>query len=88
MGYLGEIDVWANDIYLRHIYTSFVSPYSLFTRKPTHTIVLGDLFSSQWIGQREFNERVKRYKWIFGDTRKVSLISISFKGRINFFGCI
>ncbi|PKY49471.1 hypothetical protein RhiirA4_405483 [Rhizophagus irregularis] len=69
-GKRGEIDVWANDIYLRHIYTSFVSPYSLFTRKPTHTIVLGDLFSSQWIGQREFNERVKRYKWIFGDTRK------------------
>ncbi|RIA96101.1 hypothetical protein C1645_420212 [Glomus cerebriforme] len=69
-GKRGEIDVWGNDIYLRHIYTSFVSPYSLFTRKPTHTIVLGDLFSSQWIREEEFNKRVERYKWIFGDPRR------------------
>ncbi|CAG8577498.1 14779_t:CDS:2 [Acaulospora morrowiae] len=64
-----EIDLIGNDIYFRHVYTSFVSPYSLFTRKPTHTIVLGDLFSSQWIDDREFEKRVKRYKWIFGDPR-------------------
>lgn len=66
-GKRGEIDLLANDIYLRHVYTSFVSPYSLFTYKPTHTIVLGDLFSSQWIRDSEFNKRVERYKWIFGD---------------------
>ena len=64
--------MWGNDIYLRHIYTSFVSPYSLFTRKPTHAIVLGDLFSSQWIKEKEFDKRVERYKWIFSDPRRVS----------------
>ncbi|CAI2188827.1 459_t:CDS:2, partial [Funneliformis geosporum] len=68
-GKRGEIDLLANDIYLRHVYTSFVSPYSLFTYKPTHTIVLGDLFSSQWIRDGEFNNRVERYKWIFGDPK-------------------
>ena len=55
-----------------------MSPYSLFTYKPTHTIVLGDLFSSQWIIDEEFNKRVERYKWIFGDPRGVSgSVSIS-----------
>ncbi|CAG8468471.1 13647_t:CDS:2 [Dentiscutata erythropus] len=58
-----------NDIYIRHVYTSFVSPYSLFTHKPTHTIILGDLFSSQWTNDKEFKKRVERYKWIFGDPR-------------------
>ncbi|CAG8604947.1 1083_t:CDS:2, partial [Gigaspora rosea] len=58
-----------NDIYIRHVYTSFVSPYSLFTHKPTHTIILGDLFSSQWTNDQEFKKRVDRYKWIFGDPR-------------------
>ncbi|CAG8584026.1 5951_t:CDS:2, partial [Acaulospora colombiana] len=31
---------------------------------------LGDLFSSQWIDNQEFEKRVNRYKWIFGDPRK------------------
>ncbi|CAG8556449.1 10792_t:CDS:2 [Ambispora gerdemannii] len=66
-GIRGEIDLIANDLYFRHIYTSFVSPYSLFRPPPTHVIILGDLFSSQWIGDREFEKRVQRYKWIFGD---------------------
>ncbi|RHZ86240.1 hypothetical protein Glove_53g92 [Diversispora epigaea] len=68
-GIRGEIDLIANDIFIRHVYTSFVSPYSLFTQKPTHSIILGDLFSSQWINDQEFERRVKRYKWIFGDPR-------------------
>ncbi|CAG8533421.1 6401_t:CDS:2 [Diversispora eburnea] len=68
-GIRGEIDLIANDIFIRHVYTSFVSPYSLFTPKPTHSIILGDLFSSQWINDQEFERRVKRYKWIFGDPR-------------------
>ncbi|CAG8620722.1 3857_t:CDS:2 [Ambispora leptoticha] len=66
-GIRGEIDLFANDLYFRHIYTSFVSPYSLFRPPPTHVIILGDLFSSQWIGDQEFERRVQRYKWIFGD---------------------
>ncbi|CAG8762669.1 6809_t:CDS:2, partial [Dentiscutata heterogama] len=68
-GIRGEIDLLGNDIYIRHVYTSFVSPYSLFTHKPTHTIILGDLFSSQWTNDKEFKKRVERYKWIFGDPR-------------------
>ncbi|KAF0470279.1 hypothetical protein F8M41_025417 [Gigaspora margarita] len=68
-GIRGEIDLLGNDIYIRHVYTSFVSPYSLFTHKPTHTIILGDLFSSQWTNDQEFKKRVDRYKWIFGDPR-------------------
>ncbi|CAH1757075.1 14625_t:CDS:2 [Entrophospora sp. SA101] len=66
-GIRGKIDLFGNDLYLRHIYTSFVSLDSLFSSKPTHTIVLGDLFSSQWIRDKEFKQRTERYKWIFGN---------------------
>nr|CAG8441532.1 1843_t:CDS:2 [Entrophospora candida] len=68
-GIRGKIDLFGNDLYLRHIYTSFVSLDSLFSSKPTHTIVLGDLFSSQWIKDKEFKQRTERYKWIFGDPK-------------------
>jgi hypothetical protein len=70
---IGQIDLFGNDLYFRHIYTSFVSPNSLFSPKPTHVIVLGDLFSSQWIKDMEFKKRVERYKWIFGDSKGVCI---------------
>ncbi|CAG8530248.1 1925_t:CDS:2 [Paraglomus occultum] len=66
-GKIGELDLAFNDYYFRHVYTSFVSPFSLFGPPPTHVVLLGDLFSSQWIDDVEFEKRVERFKWIFGD---------------------
>ncbi|KAG9296874.1 hypothetical protein G9A89_006829 [Geosiphon pyriformis] len=66
-GIRGEIDLFGNDLYFRHIYTSFVSRYSFFKPSPTHVILLGDLFSSQLVTDQEFEKRVNRFKWIFGD---------------------
>ncbi|KAG0092768.1 hypothetical protein BGZ93_005660 [Podila epicladia] len=34
---------------------------------PTHVTILGDLFSSQWIDNTEFDVRLKRYQSIFTD---------------------
>lgn len=36
-------------------------------RSPTHVSILGDLFSSQWIDDTEFDVRVARYQSIFPD---------------------
>ncbi|KAF9400635.1 hypothetical protein BGX21_003826 [Mortierella sp. AD011] len=36
-------------------------------KSPTHVTVLGDLFSSQWIDDNEFNVRLARYQSIFPD---------------------
>ncbi|KAF9361987.1 hypothetical protein BGX26_008159 [Mortierella sp. AD094] len=36
-------------------------------KSPTHVSVLGDLFSSQWIDDNEFNVRLARYQSIFPD---------------------
>ncbi|KAF9132895.1 hypothetical protein BGW39_011081 [Mortierella sp. 14UC] len=36
-------------------------------RSPTHVSILGDLFSSQWIDDTEFEVRVARYRSIFPD---------------------
>ncbi|KAF9998155.1 hypothetical protein BGZ80_000173 [Entomortierella chlamydospora] len=36
-------------------------------KSPTHVGVLGDLFSSQWIDDNEFNVRLARYRSIFPD---------------------
>ncbi|CAZ83503.1 unnamed protein product [Tuber melanosporum] len=59
---LGKVlDLWGNDLYLRHIFRS--------TRQmlaPTHTIVLGDLLGSQWISDEEFKIRGERFWRIFG----------------------
>ncbi|KAK3725966.1 hypothetical protein LTR37_000114 [Vermiconidia calcicola] len=55
-GYRKRIDLWGNDLYLAHIYRS-VSWWA----EPTHTVVLGDLLGSQWIGDEEFARRSERF---------------------------
>ena len=39
---------------------------------PTHTVVLGDLLGSQWIGDEEFERRAERF-WgtVFGEGERV-----------------
>jgi hypothetical protein len=54
--YVKRLDTYGNDYYLGHI-------YNVMKRRlqPTHVAVLGDLFSSQWIGDSEFFNRTRRY---------------------------
>ena len=56
-GLWGRIDVALNDLYFRHI------AGAVARLNPTHAFILGDLFSSQYIRDAEFNERVKRFRW-------------------------
>ncbi|KAK2071569.1 hypothetical protein P8C59_005981 [Phyllachora maydis] len=51
-----RIDLLGNDYYLAHIYRTL----HWWTR-PTHVAVLGDLLGSQWIEDREFEERAHRF---------------------------
>lgn len=55
MGWRGSLDLWGNDHYLGHIHSTM----RRFVR-PTHTIILGDHMSSQWIDDVEFAMRSKR----------------------------
>ncbi|KAK9325386.1 hypothetical protein V1517DRAFT_314774 [Lipomyces orientalis] len=52
-----HLDLFGNDHYLGHIYSTLL-PHL----RPSHVIVLGDLFSSQWISDDEFDVRTRRYK--------------------------
>ncbi|CCC67894.1 hypothetical protein NCAS_0A13360 [Naumovozyma castellii] len=54
--YKSRLDIYGNDYYLGHI-------YSMMQRRlhPSHVAILGDLFSSQWIGDSEFFNRTTRY---------------------------
>lgn len=54
--YITRLDTFGNDYYLGHI-------YSMMKKRlhPTHVAVMGDLFSSQWIGDSEFFNRTVRY---------------------------
>ncbi|KAH3678347.1 hypothetical protein WICMUC_001580 [Wickerhamomyces mucosus] len=54
--YLKKLDTYGNDYYLGHIYKVMKNRLN-----PTHVVALGDLFSSQWIGDSEFFNRTKRY---------------------------
>lgn len=51
-----RIDHFGNDFYLAHIYRTV----HWWTR-PTHVTVLGDLVGSQWIDDKEFDLRSKRF---------------------------
>jgi len=53
---LKRLDTYGNDYYLGHVYNVMKKRLN-----PTHVAVLGDLFSSQWIGDSEFFNRTKRY---------------------------
>jgi predicted phosphohydrolase len=59
-GLYGKIDLMYNDAYFRHIVSNIMKYLS-----PTHVFVLGDLFSSQYINDIEFAQRLQRYNYIF-----------------------
>ena len=54
--YVSRLDTYGNDYYLGHIYDMMQQRL-----KPQVVTVMGDLFSSQWIGDSEFHNRTKRY---------------------------
>lgn len=53
--YLKRLDNYGNDYYLRHIYHLMKNRLN-----PSHVAMMGDLFSSQWIGDSEFYNRTMR----------------------------
>lgn len=66
-GLFKALDLWGNDLYLAHVYRS-----TRLTLDPTHTVVLGDLISSQWISDEEFQRRGDRFWRIFKGGEKVT----------------
>lgn len=56
-GWQQKLDIWGNDRYLQHIHRTL-----MYWMEPSHVVVLGDLFSSQWIDNLEFERRVARYR--------------------------
>lgn len=56
-GTWGRIDVALNDLYFRLIAGATAR------LRPTHAFMLGDLFSSQYISDNEFDKRVDRFRW-------------------------
>lgn len=66
------IDLWGNDLYLSHIYKTVRRATA-----PTHTVVLGDLLGSQWIGAAEFQRRGERFWDIFANTTRVNASDVS-----------
>ncbi|PKS08352.1 hypothetical protein jhhlp_005296 [Lomentospora prolificans] len=63
-----RIDHFGNDFYLAHIYRTLD-----WWTIPTHATVLGDLLGSQWIDDKEFERRGKRF-WhrVFAGAERVS----------------
>lgn len=56
-GYIRKpLDIWGNDFYLAHIVRTL-----RWWTEPSHVAVLGDLLGSQWISDREFEKRSRRY---------------------------
>lgn len=62
------VDIWGNDFYLAHIVRTL-----RWWAEPSHVAVLGDLLGSQWVNDREFEKRARRY-WgtVFRGMEKVS----------------
>lgn len=76
---VGRIDLWGNDRYLRHVHRLSLQQ---ILPEATHEVVLGDLFSSQWIKDDDFLSRVHRYKdIIFKDVNpsRMKLMSRGYK---------
>lgn len=51
-----RLDLFGNDYYLAHIYRTLY-----WWSRPTHVAVLGDLIGSQWVSDKEFEQRGWRY---------------------------
>lgn len=54
--YISRLDTFGNDYYLGHIFKTMKNRLD-----PSHVVVMGDLFSSQWIPDSEFYNRTRRY---------------------------
>lgn len=81
-GYRKRVDLWGNDLYLAHIYRSV-----RWWTQPSHTVVLGDLLGSQWIGDEEFTRRGERF-WnrVFKHGEKVPRSITDVNGRFEILG--
>ncbi|KAK0930525.1 hypothetical protein LTR29_016645 [Friedmanniomyces endolithicus] len=81
-GYRKKLDLWGNDLYLAHVYR-MVNWWA----QPTHTVVLGDLLGSQWVGDEEFSRRTSRF-WtrVFSGSAKVPRNVTDVSGRIEVLG--
>ncbi|KAK5110531.1 hypothetical protein LTR62_005723 [Meristemomyces frigidus] len=81
-GYRKRVDLWGNDLYLSHIYRTM-----LWWSDPTHTVVLGDLLGSQWIGHDEFEHRSERFwKTVFKGGRQVGREVTDVSGKAGILG--
>lgn len=69
--YRSRLDIFGNDYFLGHIYSTMRKRLN-----PTHIAVLGDLFSSQWIGDSEFFNRTLRYSKRIFDRDLTPLLNI------------
>ncbi|CCG82370.1 Putative uncharacterized protein [Taphrina deformans PYCC 5710] len=84
MGWRGRLDIWGNDHYLGHIHRSM----RFFTR-PTHTVLLGDHMSSQWIDDAEFVKRSQRMEdRILQSVDKSSVFNITGNHDVGYAGDI
>lgn len=54
--YWTKLDIFGNDYYLGHIFDTMQRRLD-----PDYVVVMGDLFSSQWIADDEFFSRTRRY---------------------------
>ncbi|KAK0353657.1 hypothetical protein LTR59_007203 [Friedmanniomyces endolithicus] len=81
-GYRKKLDLWGNDLYLAHVYR-MVNWWA----QPTHTVVLGDLLGSQWVGDEEFSRRTSRF-WtrVFSGGAKVPRNVTDVSSRIEVLG--
>ncbi|KAK5678175.1 hypothetical protein LTS10_009345 [Elasticomyces elasticus] len=77
-----KVDLWGNDLYLAHIYRMV-----RWWTDPTHTVVLGDLLGSQWIGDEEFSRRSDRF-WntVFSSSTKVPYNITDVYGHVEVLG--
>jgi hypothetical protein len=67
-GLYGQLACWLSDQYQRHVVRSVLRHAQRDSQHPArldHLVVLGDLFSYQYLSQAEFDDRLRRYQWIF-----------------------
>jgi hypothetical protein len=61
---LGEVDLWGNDLFFHHIFSN-----AMALTEPDMIVVLGDVFSCEYISAEEFQTRVKRFRSSFKPVR-------------------
>lgn len=76
-----RLDIYGNDHFLGHIYESMAGHMN-----PTQIAVMGDLLSSQWIGDDEFYRRVDRYKQRIFKNPKVDIFNVSGNHDVGYHG--